>query len=637
MKHFSRASAMAFAILLGSACTALAQLYIIPGVPPANGDNKASPGSVFAFDSTQHTGTDAMVYTTQDRNDPNRDLTIQAMTWDSKGKVILSWSFYKDYPSTGHVNDALYSGSSYGSLQVKGAVPGDKLSDPDVVMAAANDSLYLNLVYIENTYPRYEVYCWNPVANAFQFRSGQRLGSMRPAYTHSYPNIDANALGVVAITWQQSVTDKVTVKTTSGGGYFPAFTSPPYEVSFSRTYLAGSTITGNIASCYTDGTTIGVLALDPPTGLFEQTLHPDVAISEGNADNAVISSTYLRHYVDGHGQFSIVNKLAVRQFRYNYCVDGPLDTLATYEWDYSAGDAKSAPRIAASSAGITKFPRPFGDRGTDVEVVVDRTLTACVGPPSYAVLDFGKTGDVFRPNYTLVTAPTPSNPLESVEPVVTYNVEGYYTVTWTGGPDTGGNQSQYNSKASGEDVWALSLKEGHFIFVTGAGPASYSRVNDHADGRQAVSSIAGRHLSADVHTKKAGAVHLFLDAKYHILAFKRSNELGGDPGAALRPATGTGASGGNIKQTNARQVLDVFPNPASDAVSIRLDLQAKEKVLQLEVRDLLGRPVANLLSGAGTEVPEIVTWTPATNLPAGNYTVRVVTSQRTQAVVVNRN
>ena len=274
---------------------------------------------------------------------------------------------------------------------------------------------------------QYAVYRWNTYWRNFDAPTVTQLGNTN--YDHSYPNIDANRNGLIAVTWQQTVTTQVVVSVTSVANFFPSY-SFPQTVSFGRTVLATGDITGNFQSCYRDQLTgtVGMYAINPPTGLFEQTLHPDVAISEGDENRAIVSSTFLRHHVDGQELFSIVNELAVVQFPFlGSCraAEAPnqhiiqLSALAERYWPYSQNNVLGSPRIASPSYD------PSTNRLYDVEVAVDRTEANC-GPYQYAIWNFGKTNGAFRDEYTMISPlqpPTFKDPnlIKAVEPAISFS------------------------------------------------------------------------------------------------------------------------------------------------------------------------------------------------------------------------
>ena len=382
------------------------------GVPSRFADEQAEPVGT-RFRGVRHTGTDAIRYNNQ---------VLQAMTWDDgNGHVYLSWALINPAPGGPYpvTAKAAFNPPAGQITPLRG-----QLSDPDVVLALdpATEQLYANLVYVDGRQVQYAGYRWN--GNGFDPTADFSVPVGDPAYRHEYPNIDANDKGLVALTWQQSIDDDVTINVSSGGMLFPTY-SFVQHISFGRTYLAMSDIRGRIQPCTKNANgTVGILALDPPTGLFEQTLHPDIAISDGDATSAVVSSTFVRHYVDGNGLFSIVNRLAVRQYHYRCGGDkAALDTVATHDWEYSQNNVIGTPRIAAPGSKMNETD--------DVEIVIDRSRYDCSSTGEHRILNYSKTRGAFRPVPTLLNPNYTDH--ESVEPVVAYFPdESQYVVSWTG-------------------------------------------------------------------------------------------------------------------------------------------------------------------------------------------------------------
>ena len=352
---------------------------------PTTGDFPAAGGAVNGA-ITRNTGTDAIMY---------RGQTLQAMTWDDgNGQAYLSWAQGNGGPS--------------GSVPL----PGNYMKDPDVVMANANGAIWANVVYVDASsaaasgQTQRVGYQWDGT-NFNQVFGPDALGN--PAYDHFNPNIDANSSGLVGIVWQQRTTTSTTVTVSSTA--FPAYQFTQ-DITFDRSYLAGSWIyTNQIADCYRYGGYSGIPVLNPATGLMEQTLSPDVALSEGDVQ-PIVSVSFIRHYVDGRGSFAIVDKVAVKQTLFNTCeevkyepqgenpvvVNLPpytqLQLVDYYEWDPTYGSL-GRPRIAA---------RPKDKTLGDVEVVLDESTYNCRSDvTSYGVWNYGKSGGAFRPLGLLVS------------------------------------------------------------------------------------------------------------------------------------------------------------------------------------------------------------------------------------------
>ncbi len=596
----------------------LTQAQQIPGIAPLYPDEQAEPvGQPFA--NVQHTGTDAIMY---------QDHVLQAMTWDDgQGRAYLSWAIIE--PSASPFPVLAKGGFNNPGVSFQLPTIRGQSSDPDVVLAydpANPGELYANVVYVDGRQTQYIGYHWNGSGFDNTPDFSVALGDPNPAYEHAYPNLDANAQGLVALTWQQSVDDDVTVTVASNSSYFASY-SFVQHVTFSRTYFATGDIRGNIQPCTISNGFPGILVKDPPTGLFEQTLHPDIAISEGSQNDAVVSSTFIRHYVDGdsrrgNGLFKIINRLSVRQYRYRCGHDNSgLDTVATHEWAYSENDILGSPRIAAPGTLDSNGPET-------VEIVVDRSRPDC-GTGEYSILNYSKYGTVFRPVPTLLN-PTYTS-LESVEPVISYsNQESQYTVSWAGRDYNGGNE---------RDVWAVSMKAGGSFTSPGGGgtgapqPLTYSRVNLSAKQTQWRPSLAGRHITPP---DGFGITHLFADIQRQQVSF-RYTKTQASTTTPLRPGRGNGGLKGAASKM-ATGLLEAYPNPLDEATSVTLRLQPGEELRRVLVTDLTGRQVADL-TPVGERAPAtgqvVLTWKSAA-VPAGVYTLRAVTSQRTETVSLTR-
>ena len=622
-------------------------------------DRPDHPGKLAVPEGVRHTGTDALPYFNQNsQQDPLNGQTIQVMTWDEGDHVVVNWDLYDDQPSNGGNPDVLVTPSVAGQLNFKTDPNTDSDGpDPDIVLAynPADDELYANLVYISKDQIQYRIYKWDATSHNFvNYGTPQPLGDNR--YTHSYPNIDANRDGFVAVTWQQTVSDNVTISVTSQSNYFAPFTIVEH-ITFGRAVLAGGTIIGDFKDCYKDpqSGTMGLYILNPPTGLFEQTLRPDVAISEAvnGKDDVVISSTFLRHYVDGNGLFSIVNGLDVVQTRYDLCGNfneqnpgiKSLTVVDKYEWgNYSMGGTLGTPRIAA-----TPLPRDYVDfngnqRGLDVEVAVDHTVGDCF-QTQYDIWNFGKSAGHFRDQYTQISPLGKPCTILSTEPAISFSWAGPnrfpnrrsagYTISWTGGQgyDSG------NSKPS--DIFAVWLNDGRHFGNGSSGPtaqpAGYNRVNLLDDGDQLHPSLAGRYLIGNVVARDQGTplpdpddpegatpgiaplVHLWSNAARKEMEYRRTADFAGG-GVAYRP----GRNGGNAVGAGLA-LVQVYPNPSTDHVSVSLRLQAGETLHRLLVVDAQGRTVAELPAAPNGTAE----WKPAAGTPAGLYQVRAETDRRT--------
>jgi hypothetical protein len=621
----------------------------IPVTLPLSPEHQADPGAGRL--NVANTGTDAIFY--RNENDPELNgKTLQLMTWDEGDRVYLSWDFFENAQLPTGANNTVTSppdakGSTSFLTRPNPRAPLQR-ADPDVVLAyapgpdQATRELYANVAYITNGQTNYSVYHWDIPSHRFVLVGVPiPLGDNR--FDHSYPNIDANRNGLVAVTWQQTVTSSVTISVTSPSVLFPSFTIPQV-VTFGRTVLAAGDIEGHFKPCYLDAISnnYGVYVLNPPTGFFEQSLRPDVAISEGDEDNAIVSSVFVRHFVDGHDLFSIENKVMVIQTHYNRCINGDeqnpqLAQLVQFkqrEWDYSANSVIGTPRIAASS-----FARD-SVQGTDVEVAIDRTETDCENT-HYAIWNFGKSNGQFRATYTLVS---PANHLiPAVLPAISCSeltservpngpFNGY-TIAWTGGPGDDPNNKE-------EDILAVGLSNGRFRNGTGgptAQPDVYSRVNlGGNEVGQTTVSIAGRHSTTAYEAGVQGKLDPDRDYKeteYHVYLYleKGASQLDYRR-SSTRPGLSTGLQRGLGNSSPSPTLLQAYPNPSEGAVKIGVQLHPGEQVRRLTVLDAVGRAVAELPLPSGS----VAEWLPAAGQPAGRYTVRAETSERTATVAVLR-
>ena len=627
MKYFfNNLKTWAVVLAVASAAPAVGQgpTTIPVTLPPIASDETVAGGS--PADATyQHTGTDALL--------GYKGGPLQAMVWDdAQGNVYLSWD----------------------DNGTKGFIPvgkGRKLSDPDVVLARRTDpgEIFANVVCIDQNLGNggrtvLFGYFWDG-STFVQTFNPLPLGN--PATEHSHPNIDANRLGMTAIVWQQTKNSLTTVQVSSND--FPTYTFTQL-VTFGRSYVAGGYIdTDVIGNCYfhLDGANIswsGAAVIEPPKGLFEQTLRPDVAISETDDpqnDPPVVSTTFIRHFVSGLNAFAIVDSLAVIQTSYNRCGDtqtfSSLTKVDEMEWTASLSSGlrpRGAPRIAAT-------PSTEPTRRADVEVVLDFADLGCAcNEPTYEVRNYGKSQGAFRQPHTLVSLPDQTYALsgcqastnlrrrEAKEPVVSYYPEprgekGHYVIAWTGFNYRKLDASDPEGGTGAEDVWANSFLAGvpddPYPGTTIA--QFYSAVNEHEEGNQHTPSVAGRHLLDNL------TAHLFVDDEQSQLFFKRSPRIvGTEP---LRPGPGTGPT------SSSPRLLQAYPNPSESVVTVELQLHEGETVRQLSIVDQLGRQVESLpLTGEGQR--QTLTWTPRPHLPSGTYVLRLVTSERTANTVINR-
>ncbi len=147
----------------------------------------------------------------------------------------------------------------------------------------------------------------------------------------------------------------------------------------------------------------------------------------------------------------------------------------------------------------------------------------------------------------------------------------------------------------------------------------YLRVNTNSAGTQAVPCVAGRFVN-DNYTFFG-----WHDANLSQMRFKRSyynnnplRPVRGGSGVPT-PATTTGAETGRVQ---------LYPNPATAATSVRLTVPADETLTDVRVVDLKsGRPLGGLAPTAALRGEEVAlrTLLPA-GTPAGLYVLRLTTS-----------
>ncbi|QHJ08189.1 T9SS type A sorting domain-containing protein [Hymenobacter busanensis] len=544
---------------------------------PSTDDYEPDGGK--AVSGVVNTGTDIMDYYGK---------TLQVMTWDQAGgDVVLSW--------------AVGNGGTSKHLVVK-KNPGEKLSDPDVVVGFNGPNrIVAAMVYIvtgTNGYGRTHIerYEWDPGAETFSaIQPRVALGSVGVTGAlrdHSHPNIDGNSRGNLGIVWQETTSEEARVTVVSPSYPTPGF-SYTQQVTFSQAYGAYGTLSGSIG-CSLRGT----LVSGEPS-LLEQSLNPDVAISEGQ--NQFLSYTYIRHFVDATGNYSIHDNLAVKQYPFDRC---PYTEVASYEW----GGVSGTPRIAAS--GNPQLSQ-------DVEIAINWASGACVprvGPVSYyGILNFGKSQGTFRPAGTSVTNNAYiNNP--AAQPVVAYygnygETKDSYIITWAG--------ADYET-GQAYDIWGRTLRNGD-LEPTGQG---LSRVNMRIDGNQVIPSVAGRHL-----TIPYGAGHLFVDEGNASMVYKMTRAQAGID--HLRTASQPG------RITPEASPIDMYPNPFTATVDFRLALQPNEKISQIIITDLVGREQGRL-TGKDVIDGQLVHWKPGAKLPSGNYVVKMITNQRTESRMLKK-
>lgn len=601
---------LALSLTIGCA-TAQAQQYWPPANsstdgPPAYANN-AGPGTQAGV---AHTGTDVIHLTNNNNN-------LQVMVWDRRvGKqstVTLSWSQFPAGSST------VVPGSAK-ALQL--VLPGGNLSDPDVVMAYFDGSLYADVVYLsdvdgaDRTY--WAVYKWDPTQESFSLAGAPRkLGSNNQLpnvlgfqpnpvlRSHSAPNIDANAAGNVAIAWQESSVETAQITVVSASYPPPGYTYTATSLVFAEAYFLTGNITGTL-DCNDRGYLVSrdfnanVAATNPPI-LANQTLLPDVAVSPGNR----VWVTYLNSSAtQGPPPVTAGMNLVIKQFSIDRC---DIRGLTNYTKAFGIRDVVNPPRIAAS-------PSLYGP--DDVEVVRAQTEPGgCFTSNTYNIYNYGYVTSLGGYHDVRVVN-AEQNAHYAWEPVVAFNggepdgstYTAQYLVSWAG---------QDYPKGSGLDVWARALKAGYIV-----GPGDYSRVNTNANGDQRYPSIAARYL-----WDNQSSAHLFANLATSDLGYKLT------PTGVGSPLTRQAAPG-TTTPPPAEQPVQAFPNPFQQRVELNLHLAPQETVQRLQVTDLSGRVVETLAPPA--DDARTVSWQPKPALPRGTYLLRVVTNQRTQTLSLSK-
>ncbi|MBC7448042.1 MAG: T9SS type A sorting domain-containing protein [Hymenobacteraceae bacterium] len=618
---FSKNTWVALTAGLGLMTTtsALAQTQPSPPrfIPPYHPDVEM-PAGPYRQTDVKHTGTDLYTFT-EAQTEKCGGQILQAMVWDevpgAGGEhAYFAWAI-----------DELHGPNQLGEVELG---KGRRASDPDVVMAMRDGQLYADVVYLVNDNDRtqtvWEWYIWEKCR--FNLVGSRNVGGA--VRDHSHPNIDANADGEVGIVWQESMVAEATITVSSVALPNSPYTYTEPYISFADSYVLPGYANGDLRcpSGGTSGTSVLVSTTHPapPPVLFNQALHPDVAVGL----DGLTSVSYIHSYAKRTSSPVLVgNDLVVRQmtFEGERCVP---DSVDGYTWPLS-GETRTVaiPRIAASA-------REDDKRLSDVEVVLSWHAGVCeegYGPRNYREIhNFGKSQGAWRDGHTVVSIPRVRGTDTPVtyEPVVSYysnrSKPGLYVVEWTA--------NGYGKDGEGDalDVWSRSLVDGVRQFDS---PPTYSRVNDknHLRGNQHVPSVAGRFSP-----KEYAMAHLFADAFKNQLLFKLTFTQAGD-GALSRPTGGAAAPTAVPGQLNAvGRIMQAYPNPSSAAVDFKLHLRAGETVQQLVVVDMLGRVVEKLPVPASPTAELTITWQPKRVVPEGAYQVKLVTNQRTETLAISR-
>ncbi|WP_400193057.1 T9SS type A sorting domain-containing protein [Hymenobacter sp. B81] len=523
---------------------------------------------------------------------------VQVMVYDvdmsgdgTPDNVMLSWN---------------HSGNQ-GALKLSSTNP-HNLADPDVVLTYEGSSLFAKVVFLQQNpstgkwRTRYQVFKWNG-SSFVPFHTpvdlGQTVNSVGELRDHASPNIDANSSGYTAIVWEESIIEKSHVVVTSASYSMAYDVDVRYGFGYATVLHMGDTPNiSQLPQCSRGAIISG------PVRFLDQSLSPDVAVGSGS-DN-YISFVYNRAYVDfkTHQQVSL---LTVRQTQFQGTCNGDLQAefveVDRGEWGIGLG----APRIAAS---------PDPNRPLDVEVVGNWAGGECVvnrGPVSYwGISNVGKSNGAFRANVSPVT-PDVDRERYSGEAVVSYSgdkADSHYTVAWTG--------QNYPNIGEGQDVWARQMEAGNIVHE------GISRVHTDPKGTQRVPAIAGRYLYGQTqyaYANENGGNEIRYTLTWNTAGAGALRQAGSQPGA------------GGLEAAPDME-LRAFPNPASQALSFEFWIEPREQAQAIEIVDLMGRRLDRIALDAQATGRQQVRWANAKQLPAGTYTARLVTSQRTKSVRV---
>lgn len=550
----------------------------------------------------KHTGTDVI------RTDEG--IQLQAMVWDnSNGQVVFSLSQHSG------TNNAIPS-QAFDIVLPNGF---SEASDPDVVMAYMGKKLYANVVYLASgngfTRTYRNVYLWNG-SQFVPWGNPQALGRLSinniAGYpgpnpiprVHSSPNIDANREGVVGIVWQEASVETATITVVSPS-YPSGYTYQQNNLVFAESFVVPGTIDGGLSCSSTPSgylvskNTDAIQTAQNPPILYNQTLKPDVAVSP---TGKIWVSYIVSAASQGEPPVQAGLNLVVKQFEFDMC-----DFVITKSNVWSKDITLDPPRIAAT---------PNLSSPDNVEVVQAGTGGGCFSN-SWYIRNFGYSDTKFRENYTIVNDGVVDHAAE--EPVVAFYSGQYgeysdkYFVAWTG--------HQYNTDDTNEeDIWARTLHSGD------AEP-DISKVNKEFDGTQRTPSVAARYSG-----ESNSSAHLFVNDHTEQLGHKLTPTMIGTDNLD-RP----GSSVGDDAPSPARaERLQAFPNPFQQQVDFKVSLKPGEVVQQLVVMDMLGRVVETVPVPASQAQQRIISWKPKQHVPAGTYSVKLVTSQRTEIAVLKK-
>ncbi len=478
-----------------------------------NTDDVVAPGGT-ALRSNQNSGTDAIHVD---------DQLLQVMTWDDRDahEAVFSWAF----------------AGTTGSLRLQPPHGGKDIYDPDVTVSQLGGDVYAALAYIatdhDDAAPRayLEIFQWD--GSSFNHHQGPTalgdLGNSTLPRTHAHPNIDSDDAGGLAVVWQESMTETLTL--TFSSSYYGSW-SEDVTLRFSDVFMFVGRIDGQAnTDCsfeYPGATSRGgyrgsMVRAPPRTdrpSIFEQSSQPDVTIQ-----GEVISVAYMRRSYADNRLFNtdVATDLVAYQVRFASweCNRSPFETIDHYAWPSSV----SNPRI---TGGV----RRGENLGPDIEIAAGRYSSGSC--PDYRessrILNFGKSDGAFRPEPTDVTDGVQSV-LTSVTPAISYiNEDGHYVVTWTG--------TDYPDVGVKEDVWSRLL-------LKGERSSSFMRANrgnlkpNEAEGRQRNVSIAGGAKLGDRYSDSGQACFLFFDHEDQTEDYKNLSvfaDLGEAGGLRASPA-----------------------------------------------------------------------------------------------------
>ena len=460
-----------------------------------------------------------------------------------------------------------------------------RLTDPDVVLGVYHEQLIAKVVGIDpDNFVRTINFNWDNMTNKFivdancpcrygaawPSASGAPASGLTKGRKCSYPNIDANADGDVAITWTETETYMVEVTL---GFPFP-ITTTPYFMELKRGNVLGAygTLDNVCLRCssngvrrvfYWDGSSGGTdpFAIFPfstfnslpgfpviadPAGSFDPFTErefplgwfnsSDVAISESKAGKSYLSFVFYDYRYDGSG-----NPLHVTQFLgANDCPEWIQDWNSFYDYP------KGTPRIAAPSsdnAGINDFHVVLGYSGSMFDCETQTTTFQS----NIGVLGvYGGTEMLSGATVNILTSPDLTDRI-NMNPVISYRLpesaenREVLVVSWT---STG-----IDNTDRGEIIAAQYRPSNATPIGNG-----YSIVNELLTGNQGIPSVAARR-DRDV------AAYNWADLSAPIIEIKQSN---------LKP--GSEVLRGEIiceaypRPANANeQGVILYPNPANQS------------------------------------------------------------------------